>query len=116
MCLQYILVRFTPSIILSSSLTVFLEQFQQISFFYFRVWIQNASTIFTLIPTFLVPTHLPMVPTLRKDLFFLHAFHFLKVYINSPRGFTLILHTYIYHTLIKLTHSATYSFSSIMLP
>jgi hypothetical protein len=34
------------------------------------VWIQNTSTIYTLISFFLVPTPLPLVPTPRKGLFF----------------------------------------------
>jgi hypothetical protein len=62
MCLQYILVRFTLSIILPLPSPI-LEQFQQVSFFYFHIWIQNTSILYTLIPFFLVPTHLPLVPT-----------------------------------------------------
>jgi hypothetical protein len=53
MCLQCILVRFTPSIVLPHPSHPFLEQ---VSFFYFHLWIPNTSTIFTLIRSFLIPS------------------------------------------------------------
>jgi hypothetical protein len=40
-----------------------------ITFFYFHICIWNKPTIFTLIPLFLVPTPIPLVPTSGKDLF-----------------------------------------------
>jgi hypothetical protein len=46
----------------------FLESFQQVSFFYFHIGIQNTTTIFTLIPLFHIPIPLPLVPIPRKDL------------------------------------------------
>jgi hypothetical protein len=63
-----IYLRFTSSIILPLPPLSFLEQFQQVLFFYFHLWIQNTFTIFTLISLFLVPTPLPLVPTPGKDL------------------------------------------------
>jgi hypothetical protein len=59
-----------------SHLIPFLEQFQQVSFLYFHIWIQNTTTIYTLIPPFLMYTPLPQVPTPVKDLFFPPALHF----------------------------------------
>jgi hypothetical protein len=78
MYLWYVLVRFTPSIVPPHSLTTFLEQFQQVSLFYFHVRIQNTSYTFTLIHPFLTFTLYPtLVPILGKDLFDPLAFHFL---------------------------------------
>jgi hypothetical protein len=63
MCLQYILVRFIPSIILPLPLSPFLEQFQQVSFFCFHIWIQNTCTILTLIHFLLpIPSHWYSIP------------------------------------------------------
>jgi hypothetical protein len=72
----------------------FLEQFQQISFFYFHMWKQNTSTIYTLIHPVLVPTALPLVPTLEKTYFTLLAFIFLKCILINTQAC-------IYHALIK---------------
>jgi hypothetical protein len=44
-CLQCILVKFIPSIILLYTLSPFLAYFQQVSFFHFDAWIYNISTI-----------------------------------------------------------------------
>jgi hypothetical protein len=96
MYLQYIVIRFTPAIIipLLSSQPCFPEQFQQFSFLYFHIRIQNAFIMFILLPPLLVLTHFPLVPTHRKDLFF---------FLIVQRGFTLVLQTCMYHALIKLT-------------
>jgi hypothetical protein len=86
MCLEYILIRLTPSIILPhSSLSHFLGQFQQVSLFYFQTWIQNTSTIFTLLNPFLMPFHW-YAPLERTCFTFFPVFHFLKLYIDRPRG------------------------------
>jgi hypothetical protein len=85
MCLQYILIRFTPSITLLYP--PFLEQFQQVLLFYFHIWIQNASTIFTLIHLFLLPS--PLLLVLLP--FYLPILHFLKVYIECPRELHLVI-------------------------
>jgi hypothetical protein len=53
---QYIIVKFPPLFFLSFILPPFLEQFQQVSFFYFHIWIQNTSTISTFIHPFLMHT------------------------------------------------------------
>jgi hypothetical protein len=89
--IQYSLVRLIPSIILPlPTLTLLLRTVSKVSFFYFYIWIQNTSTRFTLSPPFLVPSLHPLIPTPGKELiFFLPAFHFLKVCINSPREFHL---------------------------
>jgi hypothetical protein len=70
-------------------LSSFLGQFQQISFFYFHGWKQNTSTMYTLIPPFLVPTLFPLAPTPGKDLFFPPALHFFLMYIDSLKEFLL---------------------------
>jgi hypothetical protein len=49
----------------------FLEQFEQVLFFYFYIWIQNTSSIFTLIHSFLSPSLLLLVLTPGKYLFVL---------------------------------------------
>jgi hypothetical protein len=48
----------------------FLEQFHQVLFFYFHIWIQNTFIIFTLIHSFFM-SPCQMVPTLRKDFYYL---------------------------------------------
>jgi hypothetical protein len=81
-----VIIRLTPSIILPhSSLSHFLGQFQQVSLFYFQTWIQNTSTIFTLLNPFLMPFHW-YAPLERTCFTFFPVFHFLKLYIDRPRG------------------------------
>jgi hypothetical protein len=116
--LKYILVVFTPSLILPLPL---LEQFQQVSFFYFHIWIQNTSTTYTLIPPFLVPTHLPQAPTPRKDLFFPPALLFFKKKIKciliKQGGLALVFQVCMHYAFIKLPSSLrNYSFSNTVLP
>jgi hypothetical protein len=53
MCLKYILVGFTPFITLLP-LSPLLRTISTVSFFYFHIWIQNTSIIYTLIPPFFV--------------------------------------------------------------
>jgi hypothetical protein len=53
---------------------------------------------------------LPSTPTPNKDLFYLPVLFFL-MYIDVRRGFTLVFYTCIYHVLIKLISSVTYSLS-----
>jgi hypothetical protein len=65
MCFQYILIRFIP---LSHS-PLFLEEFQQVSLLYFQTWIQNTSTMFTLLCSLHLPSPLPMIPTTRQVTF-----------------------------------------------
>jgi hypothetical protein len=49
---------------------------------------QNTTTIYTLIPPFLLPNPLPLIPTSREDLLFPPVLHFIFYgYIDSPRGF-----------------------------
>jgi hypothetical protein len=84
-----------------------LEQFQWASFFYFHTWIQNTSTIFTLIPPFLVPTPLPLVPTQEKIYFFLYCASFFKILIVQG-GFTLVHRVCIYRAFIQLPHPLCY--------
>jgi hypothetical protein len=89
MCLQCILVSFTPPLFSFIPPPLFLEQFWQVSLFYFRTWIQNTFTIFAFLHSFFMPSPLSLVPTPRQDLFYLPALHFLKVYIDSSRVFHL---------------------------
>jgi hypothetical protein len=104
MCLQYILVRFIPTIILPPPPTPFLEQFQQISLFYPHIWIQNISIIFTL--SLCSPT---LVPSPRKELLYPPVLHFLlKCILLVQGGFTLALPACIYHALSKLIPSPHY--------
>jgi hypothetical protein len=64
-----------PPIVIPLPPSPFLQQFQQVSFFCFHIWIQNKSTMYTFISLFLVPTSLPLVPSSRKDLPFSPALH-----------------------------------------
>jgi hypothetical protein len=51
-----------------------------------------------------MPTHLPLVPTPRKDLFYPLALHFFKKCILIAQGsFTLVLQVFLYSALIKFT-------------
>jgi hypothetical protein len=87
MCLHHILVGFTCSIILSLlSSSPSQNNFDRFHV-YFHMWIQNTSTIFTLIPLFLCPLLSRWYPPLEKTYFSLLPFIFLNwVYIDSPRG------------------------------
>jgi hypothetical protein len=115
-CDIYILVGFTPSIILPPR---FLEQFQQVSLVYFHMYIQSISTI----PPVRVSTPLLLISTPRKDLFFPPALHFLKIkgIIGSPRGFALVLRS-AYNVLLStqppsllfLYHHAYLMFNSLL--
>jgi hypothetical protein len=55
--LEYIIVEFTPSIILLISLPPFLGSFQQVSIFHFHTWVRNISTTFTLYTLSSYPPH-----------------------------------------------------------
>jgi hypothetical protein len=72
-CLQYILVRFTPSIFFLY-VPPHLQQFQQLSLFHFYTWIHNTFTIVAFLHPFLMPSSFPLVPTLGKDLFYFIIF------------------------------------------
>jgi hypothetical protein len=48
-------------------------------------------------------THLPQIPTSRKDLFFPPALHFKNCVLIVQGGFALVLHACIHSVLIKLT-------------
>jgi hypothetical protein len=88
MCLQYILVKFITSIILP--LPPFWEQFQQVSFFCFHIWIQNRSITSQSFPSFLCLPLSQWYPSLEKIYFSLLPFIFCNyMYIDSPRGFCL---------------------------
>jgi hypothetical protein len=50
MCLQCILIRYTPSLLLPHPPFPILEQFQQVSLFYFHTPTQSTSTILVLLP------------------------------------------------------------------
>jgi hypothetical protein len=113
MCLQYISSRFTHSSF-SLILSPLLKISQQVSLFYFHIWIQNTSTILALIHPLLMSSRLPLEPIPRKDLFYLPALHFVKVY--SPRGFKLaISHKYI-SCCMQFNHHIAYSFYVTLLP
>jgi hypothetical protein len=87
MCLNYILIKFTPSIVLPPhSLPVlrtistgFIILFPHI----------NAKYIHHILPLLPFPYAQPLllIPTPRQDLFYLSAFHFFKVYIDSSWRF-----------------------------
>jgi hypothetical protein len=59
-----IYLRLTLSIFLPCPLPPFIEQFQQVSF-YFHTWIQNTDTVFTLLHPFLMPFPHLLVSTSR---------------------------------------------------
>jgi hypothetical protein len=61
------------------------------------------------LPSFTLP--LPTGTHPQTDLFYLPVLHFFKCMLIVQEDFTLIFHTCIYHTLIRLTSSITYSFS-----
>jgi hypothetical protein len=56
----------------------YLKQCQQVSSFYFHTWIQNTSTIFSLLHHFLIPFSLPLVPTSGHKLLYLPVLRLLK--------------------------------------
>jgi hypothetical protein len=60
-----------------SPLPPFLEQFQQVSFFHFHIWVQNIFTIFTLLHPFLISSPIPLAPT-PTCLFYFPLSSFLK--------------------------------------
>jgi hypothetical protein len=85
-----------------------ISKVQQVLFFYYHVWIQNTSTIFTLIPSFLVPTPSHWYPP-QKRFIFPSCSPFLKNYVSIIQGgFTLVLPVCIYRGLIKLTPPLQY--------
>jgi hypothetical protein len=66
-----------------------------------------------LIPLFLVPSPPPLVPTLGKGLFFPSCpsgFNYILSVLTVQKA--LVFQFCIYHALIKLTPTATYSLSS----
>jgi hypothetical protein len=106
MCLQYIFIRFTlPSFSLIPLLL--------------RTISTGFITLFSYINTKIIPPYSPFLyhPSPRHTGVYLQkgpvfnflSFIYLKVYIDSQRGFALALHIYIYHALIRLT-SPYYSF------
>jgi hypothetical protein len=66
-CLQYILVKFTLSIILLYPPWPIPDSFHRFHFSIF-IWVQNIFTIFTLIYPFLISPPLPLVPTPRQGI------------------------------------------------
>jgi hypothetical protein len=87
----YVLVmclRFAPSAFSLFPPIISLEKFQQLMFTYFLIWMQNTSTIFTLIHPFMMPSTPPRYLLLKKTYFILLPFIFL-VYIDGPNGFHL---------------------------
>jgi hypothetical protein len=117
MCLQYILDKFTPSIVLSL-LPPLLEQFQQVFILLFSY--MDTKYIHHIHPHSSFPcAHPPPSSThpWKRPIFSLLPFIFLKCVLIVQGSFTLVLQTCIYHALIKLTPpSVTYSFSITMFP
>jgi hypothetical protein len=110
MCLQYILVRFTPSIALPIFRTIW-----QVSFFYFHIWLQNTSTMFTFIHPFFMHTP-PIGICSQKRPIVPSSPSFFKVNVDSPREFcpvTLGLYTSCFN---QINPPVTYSFSITLLP
>jgi hypothetical protein len=99
MCLPYILVGLIPSIIVSLSSPPTLEQFQQVSFFYFHIWIQNTSTIYPHSPFLCVhPWTRPIFPSYPLFIYF-----FVTCVLIVQGGCTLVFQVCIYCAFIKLT-------------
>jgi hypothetical protein len=109
-----IYLRTAPSII-SLFPSPFLEQFQQVSF-YFYIWIQNISIIFTLTLSLMLSPHLTLVPTSGKDLLYLPVPSFFKKCILTVQGgfYLDISDMSVSYIKISLT-PITYSFSITML-
>jgi hypothetical protein len=107
--------RFTASLVLHL-FSPFLEQFQQVSLFYFHTWIQPTSTIFTFPHTLFMPCPLQLVPTSRQDCFTFLSFMFLKCILIVQGNFILVFQTCVYCVLIKLPPPITYSFSITLVP
>jgi hypothetical protein len=82
-----------PFITLLSSLPCFLEQFWQVSLFYFRTLTQNISIVFALLHSLHLSISLPLVST------FFFFFFFNKKTVQEI--FVLVSQTYIYCTLIR---------------
>jgi hypothetical protein len=114
MCLQYILVGFTPSIILPLFPSPLLRTIS--TGFILLVLYMNIKYIHHIHPQSPFPySHpFPQVLTPRKKLFYPFALHFWRCILMVQVGFTLVLQACVYHALIKLP-SVTYSFSITML-
>jgi hypothetical protein len=96
--------RFTPPplVVLLFPSTPFLEQFQQVSFFCFLIWIQNTSTIYNLIHPFLMLIPSQWYSFLEKTYFNLLSSFLIMCILIVHGSFTLILQGCIYHALMKL--------------
>jgi hypothetical protein len=120
---QYILVRFTPSIILPVPPLPFLEKFQQISFFYLHIWIQNTFTTYTLPSPFPCAQPPPIGTCPWKKIYFsllLLIIFLINCILIVQEHFTLVLPICIYRAFIKLvpslpllTHSLSTCFPNI---
>jgi hypothetical protein len=91
---------------------------------FFHIWIENTFTIYTLIPSFLVPTPSHWYSTLDKIYFFsCLSFFLIKCVLIVQGGFALVLQVCIYHALIKLIphyllfiyHQAALIFNTLLL-
>jgi hypothetical protein len=100
-CLQYVLIRFIPSIILPNLHSPpFLEQFQQVSLFSCSIFthickVHPPSSICCL------PFPVPQIPT-HTELFYLPVFQFFRCILIVRGSFTLVFFTCIYCTLFRL--------------
>jgi hypothetical protein len=97
MSLQYILIRFIPSIILLYSSASFLRTIST-GFIVLFSYLNIKYICYICLPYALLS---PTGTCSRKDLFYLSVLHFCKVYINSTQGFALVFQTCTYHALIK---------------
>jgi hypothetical protein len=95
MCLQYILVRFTPSIILPPLPFSLLRTISYVNTKYIYHIHTHSLCLYA--------HSLPLVPPLEKTILPSHPSFFKNVYMASPWGFCLSLQTCIYSALIKLT-------------
>jgi hypothetical protein len=106
MCLQYILVRSTPSIILPHPSLLRIISMSQCSTF---IHIQSISTIFVLLHPLHVPSSLPLMPTPGQDLFYLPVLRVFKGILIIQGVFALV-----FHTCILYFQNCTCSFANVI--
>jgi hypothetical protein len=113
MCSQYILFSFTSSIIHPFPSTPFLEQFQLFSVFYFQILIQSISTIYALIPPFIVPNPSYWHPLLDMTYFsLLPSYCFLCVCVGYFL-FLLFIYSHVHTLFGSFLHTAPPFFSPL---
>jgi hypothetical protein len=80
-CIQYILFKFTPSIILLYLPILRIPSTGLI--FHFHIWVHNIPTIFTFFHPFLISSPLPLLPTPRQNFYYLPVLHYPLAFLRK---------------------------------